>query len=1159
MTSLQQFLSLVRAARVTGLLALVLMFSGTTLAAGGASCSVMNIPPPGGDPGSPPPIITLTTFIPDAGCWYKSTIELLADAGAFEMTASLARYLVVILFGVYGLAAITDMKARGQLIKMTIATVMVGSLLMTPASRDNTTSYIRVFMLDSWPKVYSTSATWAQSKLMATPGSPDSLGTYVKNLVQEMATMTYNASVFDRVKGQINAALASDGLGSSSAEIRANVIRILEEDRQKGPGDIGNLSMWTTIGSFLVMGLFTVFAAVIYSTAINLILSALLLPVQIAFIAVLQWGYFTKSMIGYVSSLLTTVLVSVFAVGIMKIAIGAPATVMTTSLKDANTLMATQITKYAEEWRKCQWYELGCSLTNVSLDLGVQASSIRSMVVTMGLVLLMSVVASGIAMNQLRRIPALIAGSIGLSGGGESSGTESNPIGAIGEKALAAGGALKMISAAGRIGRTSAAQKSPGAKPGAANGSGVGGAGGTGGAEKGSADAGGGESSAGASGGEGASEVGGASASGASAGGAGAGGSDARMPNLPPEAGAAAQGKDAPKPSIAERVGMAVANRPTGQEARKALMTRSVEGAKALALHHPADRALYDKAMAKGGATAAAAIADAAQTIKEQGVSQGMKTIGSQVATTARDTAAAVQLGNAARSQRDQEQKAAPKNTEVAKAESQWKELAEAQGFNTSSGGNAATTGSASAGSGATGAATGTGTAASAATTGPNVSKSPAGSGTSGGPTATTAPTAPVTGSAGGAANTGTPSSGTRDRQSAPVTTVNSDRPAPPRAPGLNQPAAQTAPQATGSAATGSAAAGATGGSATTASTNATGSGGNGSATAGATTSRAATNASAVGAATGSSGGSSAATNAKTSSQTAAVNSSTTSGQEARDSGSNQASSGDRSGGFGSGPYNGPEPKPAPQTNTDSGSAGSDSTGPAQASGAATETSTASVNASASPASAPPATRPLLRGGSENRAGRLSSSGGKVVAPDSPKAITPPAAPAKRAAPTSGTEAVNAKPVPSLSAAPPPPKPSAPPATPAAAPKSVTTMTPTPKAAPASGSYAKQNAAPAPDRMNAANPSQLTSQKPTVKAPERPQLSVPPKAPTPPAPPAPTSLSAYKSSASSSGSDVSSGPSGRMSVEQARNLPPTTNPSVKLPSESTIGETPAHD
>lgn len=608
-----QFTTLLRVAPL-----LVLLAWGAADAAGGASCSVMNLPDP--DPANPQPLLSLTTFVPDAGCWYKSTIQLLADAGAFEMTASFAKYLVAILFGIYGVSAMLDVKARAQAVKMVLATVVVGSLLATPADRNSTTNYIRVFMLDSWPATYQKAADWSDSLLGSNSNEQGSLGNYVRTLMEQMATLEYNATVFDRVRGKINTALESNQLGQNADEIKTNVNRIIEEDRAANQPVFSNMRLWTTIGSLMVMGLFTVFAAIIYFTAINLIMSALLLPVQLAFVGVLQWGYFTKSLIGYVSSLLTTVLVSVFAVAVMKIAIGAPTQAMAGYLGDANNLMTTKIQEYATLWEKCG-FDLGyatCQITNLALDINVQANSVRSMVVTLGLTLLMAMVASGIAMNQLRRIPAMISGAIGISGGGESSGTGKNPMSTL---AQASGLAMlgqhvqrsMMTSAVSSSKSNSGAQggkpapsgdsKSGSAKEGAAPSSAVSAQGGTGSAE-------------------------------------GAG----TAPGIPPEAQGASEGKT----SLGERAGARIAAVPNARGLAMNAARRAATGAKSAAMRHPGDRAIFQAIGRNGGNAAVDQAVAGAQILREEGVLQGARTM----AGNARDNVTALSLGAEARAQR---------------------------------------------------------------------------------------------------------------------------------------------------------------------------------------------------------------------------------------------------------------------------------------------------------------------------------------------------------------------------------------------------------------------------------------------------------------------------------------------------------------------------
>lgn len=555
--------------RLLALLAVVTLLIGSSALAetvpgegGPAACSVMQIPDTNHS-------LTLTTFIPDAGCWYESTITMMADAGAFEMTASFAKYLLVILYGIYGLTALLDKKSRAQWVRMTCATIAVGSLLMAPTNRQDFTSYIRVTMLNSWADLYEVSAGYAQGLLSSDNNEEGSLGNYVRSLMEQMATMNYNAAVFERVRGDINSKLETQELGANADEIKANVLAILNEDQSRSKPQFDSMSLWTTIGSFMVMGLFTVFAALIYSTAINLIITALMLPIQLAFVGVLQWGYFTKGLIGFAASLVTTVMVSVFAVAVMQIAIGAPASTMTQHISDTNQAMERSIVNYAQQWENCNW-DVGCQVQNFTLDLSVQAQSVRGMVVTLGLTLLMVIVSSGIAMNQLRRVPAAISGAIGISGGGESSGTGANPLGTL---AAAAG-----VTALSNKIKSNVANRVAGSPSGKAAASSSG--------------------TAGASSG-GSTPTGGKSAGGASerstAAGASQGAEGPSTPVRPPEAEGAAEGKAISPPSLGERAANYISNLPSDRvAASRQLLASTGRGIQAIA-DRTGDRQFVDR------------------------------------------------------------------------------------------------------------------------------------------------------------------------------------------------------------------------------------------------------------------------------------------------------------------------------------------------------------------------------------------------------------------------------------------------------------------------------------------------------------------------------------------------------------------------------------
>ncbi|MFC6663622.1 hypothetical protein [Deinococcus multiflagellatus] len=227
----------------------------------------------------------------------------------------------------------------------------------------------------------------------------------------------------------------------------------------------------------------------------------------------------------------------------------------------------------------------------------------RSVVVTLGMTLLAASVSVGIAMNQLRRVPALISGAIGVSGGGESSGTGTNPMRGLAEAAgvtaLAKTVQARAVSSAADrlgLGKSSGSQGQPGGKSAGAPGS--------------PTAPGDPKSSAGGSG--------------AAAGPAAAAGGPAR----PPEAEGAAygrshtQGQGPSQPTTSARIASTLASTPAGRLAAAQHLTAAAGRATGRAAQTVAnvtgDRALLDRV--GGMASAGAANTQAAMTAARTGL-----------------------------------------------------------------------------------------------------------------------------------------------------------------------------------------------------------------------------------------------------------------------------------------------------------------------------------------------------------------------------------------------------------------------------------------------------------------------------------------------------------------------------------------------------------
>jgi hypothetical protein len=470
---------------------------GSALLGGQASCGVN---------ATPAPVMTgsssfdMLTFAPDAQCWFNETVVTLASSGVFHAVDGLAAAVMTVLFVTTVLIPfITDPKSRGaRMIISAITYVVFGSITISAARNQpgNAIDVIRGYMFTGWTSIYVPSANRGSALINASSGS-GSVSANLQGIANKVAQLNYDATIFSRRQKEVMAiAVSAQATNASSTDTAAQVDALIKSDQQQYGDPSAGPGTWTNIGFFLLLGVFAVFAAIVYSTGLGVIIASLMLSIAFAFAAAGNFSGLKTTLNTTLAAFISTLVVPFTVSIVIAIAFGQPTAAMLRNLTSDSAAVHQSllnfVTQYQGSVEACDPTNfLTCGVNNQLAGIGAAISgaweSLRTQMVGMLTIVIGMIVSLGIGLSQLRRVPALVGSMLGVSGGGESSGTGANPLGTVAEAlgVVAAGRALsknmiaKGAKGAGKGGKTSSAEG--GGSGATETGAGDGGGGGVGG------------------------------------------------------------------------------------------------------------------------------------------------------------------------------------------------------------------------------------------------------------------------------------------------------------------------------------------------------------------------------------------------------------------------------------------------------------------------------------------------------------------------------------------------------------------------------------------------------------------------------------------------------------------------------------------------------
>ncbi|WP_309869608.1 hypothetical protein [Deinococcus soli (ex Cha et al. 2016)] len=385
--------------------------------------------------------VTLSAFLPNAPCLFAQNIDLWARWGLWTGMATVGLTLTAAFFFWKLFAAVMGGAPEKALMPFMIAAVI--GLLVSPA-RENKGLLpdIQASAMEGFVSLYSMSA--AVGTRAMTEG-PTSVQEQTRALGKNVALLVARGSQAAEIRKQLDAIKAGEISGDLKDPNLVNSLyaQQLEKD-QAGINQAFSGNGWVfNIGFLLLYGLFAIFAGIIFAVGFGLQLSLLLLPIAIAFLVLGRFqpaGYVGAS---YLAAMLTAALMPVGVASVTTVGLSIPAARLTPTVTKMNAEVATNLQRYQRSIDQgCSFTEIGCQLNEqVMLPIQSDLSSLKELFGQMILMVAALIVGLSIAASALRRLPSGIAGLIGISGGGESSGVETGAL----TKVL--GGAAKLAGA----------------------------------------------------------------------------------------------------------------------------------------------------------------------------------------------------------------------------------------------------------------------------------------------------------------------------------------------------------------------------------------------------------------------------------------------------------------------------------------------------------------------------------------------------------------------------------------------------------------------------------------------------------------------------------------------------------------------------------------
>lgn len=404
--------------RLLAVLALLLTLAAPALAArvpesgGGVVCQTLLDRPGPADGGNR---INLETFVPDPGCWLQESAKEIYNRNLYGVTAKIGMFIVVASVLIAALKSIPAASPTTFMKALALGAIIFSALL-TYDRKMGGGWFVAETAMSAWTSAYTASsrvgqAMLDQTVLQQTADLTQAFGKYVQSTAVIQSVATYNS-------------VAGDETDPTTLE---NAWRNLQGkmDARSSPFQVKGLG---AITYFLMLGIFSVFAALVYSSGMLVLLAVLAFPIVLALSTLGSLQLLKTTGVIWLSNVIIILVLPIFMAILLTTTLSSPIH----TLQD-NVAYNAQLASEAAAQVKAKIDACPRVFTVVCrLDTGLKSmvATVQDTLETAFMGVLVGgfavVVAFAIAMTQLRRIPAAIERIFGGMGGGESSGAHTD-------------------------------------------------------------------------------------------------------------------------------------------------------------------------------------------------------------------------------------------------------------------------------------------------------------------------------------------------------------------------------------------------------------------------------------------------------------------------------------------------------------------------------------------------------------------------------------------------------------------------------------------------------------------------------------------------------------------------------------------------------------
>lgn len=353
--------------------------------------------------------VNLETFVPDPGCWLQASTREVNNRNLYKVTATIAKFIVIASLLIAALKSVTA-GSPTIFLKALVIGIVVFYSADTYDRKSGLGWTVASAAMEAWQTVYLESSRVGQQML------DDRVLAQVEQLDVEFQKYLSGSLVIQSITR--NSGLRGDPTDPVSLE---TAWQDVQKEKTFSPflGKGG-----TSVAYFLLLGLFSVFAALVYSSGMMVLLTVLILPIVMALSTLGSARLIKATAVIWITNVITILILPIFMAILISTTLQAPIRTLKDNLSYNAQLASEAADKIKSELDACSGvFFVNCRFTAFA-DNFLQGWENSFLGISVGVIAVL--VIFSISMTQLRRIPAAVDRILGGMGGGESSGVKTD-------------------------------------------------------------------------------------------------------------------------------------------------------------------------------------------------------------------------------------------------------------------------------------------------------------------------------------------------------------------------------------------------------------------------------------------------------------------------------------------------------------------------------------------------------------------------------------------------------------------------------------------------------------------------------------------------------------------------------------------------------------